>query len=312
MYRLALGELPSGLAGPAFAGARALSGPERRKVRQLLTAATGKQAAPQAPIARLALLALVLFGSEAGIWDGPQGPDGWVSACTDAVMNLVRGDIPERLAAAAASWAALAMYLMHEHRPADGRAPEAAAYGEARTAAARLLPSATAALVAVLATPFTNRSGFPVDPDAVMHVTGLAAQEDPLADAIDALASAKPDWSVHKHGARLLHVQSSGRGTFLHAAEALEAVPGGADVAVWATGTTPAWAIAVRFEGALIHVESDARGQLLWRHYRLGPLATPTSLARNPELATRSRIPTARSRTRSPRPSRHCWQRELT
>jgi hypothetical protein len=182
------------------------------------------------------------------------------------------------------------MYLMHEHRPADGRAPEAVAYEGARAAAARLLPSASAALVAGIAAPFTNGSGFPVDPDAVMHVTRLAAQDDPLTHAIDALASAKPDWSVHRHGGRLLHVQSGGRGTFLHAAEALEAVPGGGDAAVWATGTTPAWAIAVRFDGALIHVESDARGQLLWRHYRLGPLATPTALARNPELATRSRI----------------------
>ncbi|HET9080211.1 MAG TPA: hypothetical protein VFO01_06810 [Trebonia sp.] len=289
MFRFALGELPSGLV-PAFARARDLPGSERRKVRQLLTAAAGKRAAPQPAIARLAVLTLVLCGAEAGSWDGPQGPDGWVSVCAGAVRNLACGDLPERLAAAAASWAALAMYLMHEHRPAGGRAPEAAAYEEARAAAAPLLPGASAALVADLATPFTNGSGFPVDPDAVMHVTGLAAQEDPLADAIDALASARPDWSVHRHGGRLLHLQSGGRGTFLHAAEAVENVPGGTDAAVWATGTTPAWAIAVRFEGALIHVEGDARGQLLWRHYRLGPLATPTALARNPELAARSRV----------------------
>jgi hypothetical protein len=290
MFRLALGVLPPGLTRPAFAGVRDLPGPERRKVRQLLTAAAGQQAAPQPAIARLALLTLVLCGAEAGVWDGPQGPDGWIPVCAEAVRSLVRGDLPERLAAAAASWAALAVYLMHEHRPAGGRAPEAAAYEEARAAAAHLLPGASAALVADLAGPFTNGSGFPVDPDAVMHVTGLAAQEDPLADAIDALASAKPDWSVHGHGGRLLHLQSGGRGTFLHAAEVLEHMPGGTDAAVWATGTTSAWAIAVRFEGTLVHVESDARGQLLWRHYRLGPLATPTALARNPELATRSRI----------------------
>jgi hypothetical protein len=291
MFRLALGELPSDLGTrSAFARARDLPGPERRKVRQLLTSAVGKQAAYQPGIGRLALLALVLCGAEAGVWDSPQGPDGWVSVCAGAVRNLVRGDLPERLAAAAASWAALAVYLMHEHRPAGGRAPEAAAYEEARAATARLLPSASAALVADLATPFTNGSGFPVDPDAVLHVTRLVAQEDPFADAIDALASARPDWSVHRHGGRLLHLQTGGRGTFLHAAEALESVPGGTYAAVWATGTTPAWAIAVRFEGALVHVESDARGQLLWRHYRLGPLATPTVLARNPELAARSRI----------------------
>ncbi|HEX4290566.1 MAG TPA: hypothetical protein VH021_16705 [Trebonia sp.] len=289
MFRLALGELPSGLTGSALARARDRSGPERRKVRQLLTAATG-QAAARPAIVRLALLALVLCGAEAGTWDGPQGPDGWVPVGAVAVRNLVRGDIPDRLEAAAASWAALALYLMHERRQASGKGAEAAAYEEARAAAASLLPGVSAALVANLATPFTNKSGFPVDPDAVMHVTGLAAQEDPLAEAIDALASARPDWSVHSHGGRLLHLKSGGRGTFLHAAEALERMPGNMDTAVWATGTTPAWAIAVRFEGALVHVECDTSGQLLWRHYRLGPLATPTALARNPELATRSRI----------------------
>jgi hypothetical protein len=289
MFRLAQGELPAGLTS-AFTRARDLPGPERRKVRQLLAAATGKQAAAQPAIVRLALLALVLCGAEAGGWESPQGPDGWVSACAGAVTNLARGDLPERLAVAAASWAALAVYLMHEHRPTGGRAAEATAYEEARAAAGRLLPAASAALVAGLAAPFTNGSRFPVDPDAVMHVAWLVAQGDPLADAIDALASAKPDWSVHSHGGRLLHVQTSGRGTFLHAAEALESMPGDLDAAVWATGTTPAWAIAVRFEGSLVHVESDARGQLLWRQYRLGPLATPTALARNPELAARSRV----------------------
>jgi hypothetical protein len=290
MFRLVLGELPSGLAGSAFARARDLPGSERRKVRQLLTAATGEQPGTQSAAARLALLALVLCGAEAGVWDGPQGPDGWVSACAGAVRNLVSGDLPERLAAAAASWAALAVYLMHEQRPAGGRRAEAAAYEEARAAAAPLLPSASVALVADLAAPFTNGNGFPVDPDAVMHVTGLVAQEDPLADAIDALASARPEWSVHRHGGRLLHLQSGGRGTFLHAAAALESVPDDTDAAVWATGPTQAWAIAVRFEGALVHVESDAGGQLLWRHYRLGPLASPTALARNPDLAARSRV----------------------
>jgi len=289
MFGLALGALPSGLVRSAFAGARDRPGPERRKVRQLLTAAAaGRQAGGRPAITRLALLTLVLCGAEAGIWDDPRGPDGWILVCAEAVGNLVRGDLPERLAAAAASWAALAMYLMHEHRPA-GRTAEAA-YEEARAAAARLLPGADAALVAELAALFTNGSGFPVAADAVMHVTGLVAQEDPLADAIDVLASTRPDWSVHRHGGRLLHLQSAGRGTFVHAAEALESVAGGTDAAVWATGTTPAWAIAVRFEGALFHVESDARGQLLWRHYRLGPLATPTALARNPELAARSRV----------------------
>lgn len=300
MFRLALGELPPGFSRSAFAHARELPGPGRRKVRQLLTAAVAGQregrpssapaAATQAAAARLAQLVLVLCAAEAGVWDGPQGPDGWVPVCARATMNLVSGDIPEQLARGAAAWAALAVYLMHEQRPAGERAAETAAYSAARVAAAPLLPGASAALVAGLAAPFTNRNGFPVDPDAVMHVTGLIAQEDPLADAIDSLASARPEWSVHRHGGRLLHLQSGGRGTFVHAAEVLERIPGDTDAGVWATGPTQAWAIAIRFEGALVHVESDTSGRLLWRHYRLGPLATPTALARNPELAARSRV----------------------
>jgi hypothetical protein len=285
MFRLTAGELPSGLDGAALAAGRDVSGPERRKVRQLLTEAVGDQAGGFEPAARIALLALVLCGAEAGVWNGSPGPDGWVAVGAEAVRKLAAGDIPDRLATAAASWAALAVYLMSEQR-----ASGAAGYEGARAAAAVLLPRASAALVADLAAPFTNGSGFPVDPEAVMHLTGLVAQEDPLADALEALASDRPEWSVHRHGARLLHVESTGRGTFLHAAEALERVPGNADAAVWATGATPAWAIAVRFGGALFHVESDVRGQLLWRHYRLGPLASPTALARNPELATRSRV----------------------
>jgi len=290
MFRLVLGELPADLTGSALALARDLPGSERRKVRQLLTAATAQSAGTQSAAARLGLLALVLCAAEAGVWDDPQGPDGWVAVCAAAVKNLASGNLPERLAVAAASWAALAVYLMHEQRPAGGRTSETAEYAEARAAAAHLLPSASATLVADLAAPFTNGNGFPVDPDAVMHVTGLMAQEDPLADAIDALASDRPEWSVHRHGNLLLHIESSGRGTFVQAAQGIESVPGNKDAAVWATGTTPAWAIAVRFEGALFHIERDVRGQLLWRHYRLGPLATPTALARNPELAARSRV----------------------
>ena len=290
MFRLATGELPAGLdgaalaAGPEAAG-REAPGAERRRVRQLLTEAVADQAGGAEPATRIALLALVLCGAQAGVWHGSPGSDSWVGVCAEAVRKLAAGDIPGRLGTAAASWAALAVYLMHEQRAAG-----AAGYEEARAAAAALLPGAGAAMVAGLAVPFTNGSGFPVDPEAVMHLTRLAAQEDPLADAVEALASAHPQWSVHRHGARLLHVESAGRGTFLHAAEALDRVPGKADAAVWATGSTPAWVIAVRFDGALFHVESDVRGQLLWRHYRLGPLATPTALARNPELATRSRV----------------------
>ena len=102
--------------------ARDLPGAERRRVRQLLTdVADGESAAAQSAAARLAVLALVLCGAEARIWDDPQGSDGWMAVCAAAVRNLTSGDLPARLTTAAASWTAIAVYLMHEQRPAGGR-----------------------------------------------------------------------------------------------------------------------------------------------------------------------------------------------
>jgi hypothetical protein len=101
MFQLALGELPADLTGrSAFAAARDLPGAERRKVRQLLTTATAQSAGAPSAAARLALLVLVLCAAEAGIWDDPQGPDGWVAVCAAAVKNLASGNLPERLATA--------------------------------------------------------------------------------------------------------------------------------------------------------------------------------------------------------------------
>jgi hypothetical protein len=125
---------------------------------------------------------------------------------------------------------------------------------------------------------------------AVIDVVIDEATQAALDAALDSLAEERPEWSAHRHGGRLLHVRSGNRGTFLQAAQALEYVTDGVDVAVWSTGPTSLWAIAARSGSDLFHIESDARGQVLWRHYRLGPLATPTALARNPELATRARV----------------------
>jgi hypothetical protein len=127
-----------------------------------------------------------------------------------------------------------------------------------------------------------------VEPGPAEEVSEAVAEA--VDAALDSLNEDWPQWSAHRHGGRLLHVRSSGRGTFLQAAQALESVPAGTDAAAWSTGPTQAWAVAARIGRELFHVESDARGQVLWRHYRLGPLATPISLARNPELANRARV----------------------
>jgi hypothetical protein len=268
---------------------RQLSEASRRTARGLLaTAATRKLPAE----GRLAVLALIMLAAEAGIWDGPLGEAGWIRVLAAALERLDQDDLPGRLDIPAATWAALAAYLMHDSRPASGRPAEFQLYQNAATAVSHLFPDADDDLVAQYAQPLTNRHGNRIDPEAVSHVIELIVQEDPLAQAADALEGAHPDWHVHKHGDTLLHVDVSAGATFPKAAEAIDAIPAGAGaVGVLATGGTAGWSVAIRpGDGTLIHVERTPAGQFTWRQYRLGSLTTPTRIGRDPEVATRARI----------------------
>jgi hypothetical protein len=93
-----------------------------------------------------------------------------------------------------------------------------------------------------------------------------------------------------KHNNEVLHVDGEFRTTFSPAAETLEAVPGTGVAAVWATGRTAGWTIAIRHDGTLIRVEKNPQGQMTWWHYSLGNLTSPTGIVRDPELANRARI----------------------
>lgn len=295
MFYFALGGFPglrtfagtseSGLADPACR----LAEPERRRVRRHLDAAVEHM--PNLPaVHRLAVISLVLCTVEADVWDGPLGDQGWIRVVSRALENADRDDIPERMSSRAASWAAIAVYLLHEHRPTVGRPAEVLMYEEAAAGVSHLLPDADPQLVADFAGPFTNATGSPVDPDDVMHVIGMIVQGDPLAEAIDILGNNRPGWAAHKHNSRLLHVHGEFRATFPPAAEALDAVAGMDGAAVWATGVTAGWTIAIRDAGTLIRIEKSPQGPVTWQHYRLGTLSSPTGIARDPELANRVRI----------------------
>jgi hypothetical protein len=267
---------------------RRLSEAGRRKPRALLATAATRELPAEG---RLAIVALLLIAIEAGIWGSPLGEAGWIRVLAPALARLDQDDLPERLAIPAAAWAALATYLMHDSRPRTGRPAEFGLIRGAATAVSHLFPEADAGLIARYAGPLTNQTGSPVDPDAVLHVIELIVQEDPLAEAVDALEAAHPDWTVHKHSDALMHVTVAAGATFPKAAEALDAIPASAGtVAVLATGTSPAWTIAIRSEGTFIHVERSAQGAFTWRQYRLGSLTTPTRIGRDPEVATRARI----------------------
>jgi hypothetical protein len=262
---------------------------ERRRARRRLEA-MAEDAASLTASQRLAVLAMILCGVQAELWDGPLGDEGWIRVVSRVLEMLGNGDIPDPLSARAATWAALAIYLMHEHRPTTGRPAQAVQYEKAADAVSYLLPDTDAALLAGFAEPFTNGNGNPVDPDAVLDVIALIVQDDPLAVAVDILGANHPAWDVHKHGAALLHVDGDFRATFLPAAQALEAVPGTGTVTVWATGSTAAWTLAVRCDGTLIRVERGIAGRFTWHHYRLGALTSPVGIARDPERANRTLI----------------------
>lgn len=263
----------------------------RRKARRVITDAVVNTMAEQPAAQRLALLTAVLIAVQAGTWDDPLGEQGWVRVVCMALENLDRDDIPDRLSPQVASWAALATYLMHEHRPTTGRVAETFSYENAVRAVSHLFPDADARLVADYAGPLTNKNGSPVDPDAVLYVIEVIVQDDPLATAIDALDAAHPDWQVHKHNDALLHVDGGFRNTFLPAAEAVDAIPDTArPVAAYATGATEGWTIAIRCDGTLIHVERSPQGGLTWQQYKLGSLTSPTGLARDPERRNRARV----------------------
>ena len=263
----------------------------RRRIRRLLTSAV-TAAMPAYPAAqRLALLTAVLIAVQADIWDSPLGERGWIAVLSTALENLDKDHIPEQLTAPLASWAAVAAYLMHDHRPVTGRPAEALSYEKATRAVSHLFPAADHQLIAEYAEPFTNKNGYPVDPDAVMYVIEVIVQDDPLRQAIDALEARHPDWRAHKHNNAVLHVDGNARNTFLLAAEALDAIPDATrTAAVFATGNAEGWTIAIRCDGTLIQVEKNLRGGLTWQQYRLGNLVTPTRISRERDLATRARV----------------------
>jgi len=247
---------------------------------------------PRLPVVdRLAVISLVLCTVQAGIWDSALGDQGWIRTLGEAIEKLDQEDIPERISSQVASLAAVAIYFMHEYRSAPAERDAASQqFEKAARQSAHLYPEADPELVADYAAPFTNKNGYPIDPDAVMHVIALIVQGDPLTEAVDVLETLHPAWRIHKHNDALLHVHGDFRGTFLPAAEALEAITSVDQAAVWATGNTADWTVASRREDTLIRVEKR-QNRITWRHYRLSNLITPSGIARNQELANLARIP---------------------
>jgi hypothetical protein len=241
-------------------------------------------------IARLAVIQLLLCAIQSHFWETALGDQGWMRVLGTAIKTLNVEDTPERISSQTASVAAVAIYLMHEHRPTSERTADVLRYEDAARETAHLYADSDPQMIADFAEPFINRNGYPIDPDAVMHVITMIVQGDPITEAMDLLEDRHPSWQIHRHDGALLHISSSFRTPFLPAAEALDAITGTTPVAVWVTGGSGDWSVAARQADTLIRVDKQRR-RIMWWHYRLSSLISPTGIARDPELANRARIP---------------------
>ncbi|GAB3137191.1 hypothetical protein GCM10027290_02470 [Micromonospora sonneratiae] len=268
---------------------RRLSPQERRRIRRRLWRAAHEEAPDLPAIDRLTIGTLVLVSIDLGIWDSADGDDGWAEVLATLLTVLDLGDVPTEVEASAASFAAVAIYLIRDHLPVSGRTREVIRYEAAAEKTAHLYPAADLDLIGSHSDGLHNSRGFPVDPDEVVRVISMIVQDDPLADAIEVLGTRHGDWTMHRHQGAVLHVHGAFRNPFTAAAEALDAADRTDMLAVWATNTHGGWALAVRSGQDLFHIELS-RGLVMWRHYRLGRLTTATRLCRDSELASRLRV----------------------
>jgi hypothetical protein len=263
---------------------------EKRRIQRDLEQ-LARHVAPNLPaIDRLAIINLVLCALQSHVWEDPIGGQGWMRILGETLGSLDLGDIPERICRQVASAAAVAIYVMHEYRPTTGRTAAVLLYEKAASQTAHLYAEADPQLVADYATPFTNKNGYPIDPDAVMHIISMIVQGDPLTEAADLLEDRHPAWQIHKHNDTLLHIDGDFGVPFLAAAEALDAISGADPAAVWVTGRSAAWTVVTRRDDTLIRVDKQ-KGRIMWRHYRLSNLISPSGIAHDQDLANRVRMP---------------------
>ncbi len=110
-----------------------------------------------------------MIAAEANIWDRADGEDGWIRPL-DAVLSMLDlGDIRVELETAAASFAAMAVYLIRDHLHESGRVQQAGDYQAAVTGIAHLLPAATPEQISDQAAGLHNSRGFPVDARVLGH-----------------------------------------------------------------------------------------------------------------------------------------------
>ncbi|WP_328923155.1 hypothetical protein [Streptomyces griseoaurantiacus] len=228
------------------------------------------------PPERMLAVRMTLWTAAAGAW--PPADTDWLPLLSQSLRALVKHALPDRLEPQVGSLAAVALAVLRSHAPRYEVTPQTLAFTEASAAVGHLLPAADAAYVAEYASLLETAFGPAVHPEAVLAVAAEVVQDDPLDEAVSALAEKGRD--VHRHGKLLLHVTGRFSNPGLAALEAVGAAEDAPLVGAWAGdgGDGGPWALVVWRRPDLVVV--DVRRTVpLWRHHRLTGLVGPRALA---------------------------------
>lgn len=255
----------------------------RRWIERLITTAPGLH-----PPERMLAVRLTLWTVAAGAW--PPADTSWLPLLADAVSALDGHDVPDRIEPQVGSLAAVALAVLRSEAPRYEVTAETLAFNQASAAVSRLLPAAAATYVTECTSLLDHAFGPTVAPENVLSMAGELVQDDPLDDAVSALAERGRD--VHRDGQFMLHVIGRFSNPALVALEAVGAAEEAPLVGAWSTDGSGGkrWALAVWRRPDLVVV--NAAGAVpLWRHYRLTGLVGPRALAAQRSFESVASVP---------------------
>ena len=245
------------------------------------------QAAPHlAAPERMLVTRLLLWAAAAGAWD--HDDHSWLDLLADAVHDLGTADLPAEAEPQLASLAAVALAVLRALAPRHVSTPETLAFTRAARGVDHLLAAADPAYTEQYSHLLEAAFGPAVTPEAIHTLAAEIVQADPVADAVWVLA--EQDRDAHRHGDRLLHVTGTFNNVLLVALQAIGAAQDADLVAAWATSTNSRWALIIWCKPDLITIDAS-RPNLLWRHYQLGGLLSPRSLAAQRSLEGAKPVP---------------------
>ncbi|TCO33386.1 hypothetical protein EV652_103387 [Kribbella steppae] len=253
-----------------------------RRWAERMTAAAGQVGAPE----RMLVTRLLLWTAAAGAWD--RDDYSWVGLLSQSLQKIGGAEIPVPAEPQIGSLAAVALSVLRSAAPRYVHTQETTAFDNAAGAVAHLLVAADRTYIEEYTQLLGNAFGSSVSIETVEAIAADVVQNDPVADALWALAELDRD--AHRHGERMLHVVGRFGNPMLIALEAVGAAQDAEIIGAWASSTSDKWALCIWRRPDLFTIDRGGP-RTLWRHYRLTGLLSPRALALQRSLESATAIP---------------------